>query len=92
MFHATVKSGALFYGTSRRRTDVSFDTPLRRQTEELAGRMHGLYSARATPPAAYAKKCERCSLIQRCLPRMGTKRGLVERYLASALKIEEIAP
>jgi CRISPR-associated exonuclease Cas4 len=92
MFGSVIKSGALFYGMSRRRTEIRFDDHLRRRTGELALRMHELYSARVTPPAVYAKKCERCSLYDRCLPRTISKRTNVERYLASALRDEEMGP
>jgi len=91
MFGTVIDSGALFYGVSRRRTEVQFNAVLRKRTEELAVRMHQLYSAGATPPAAYAKKCDRCSLYDRCLPRTISKRTTVERYMANALKNLEIA-
>ncbi len=89
MFGAVIESGALFYGTTRRRSEVRFDIELRTRTEELAERMHALYSARVTPAAVYAKKCESCSLYNRCLPRMASKRGTVARYMETALKDAE---
>jgi hypothetical protein len=54
--------------------------------------MHELYSARVTPPAVYAKKCEKCSLYDRCLPRTLSKFGSVKRYMARALRNDEAAP
>jgi hypothetical protein len=54
--------------------------------------MHELYAARITPPAVYARKCERCSLYGRCLPRAISKRTAVKRYLASAFRVEESDP
>jgi CRISPR-associated exonuclease Cas4 len=89
MFGAAIGSGALFYGKRRRRTEVRFDAELRAHTEELARRMHQLFSAGATPAAVYMKKCDRCSLFDRCLPRATSKRTTVERYLARALRDEE---
>jgi CRISPR-associated exonuclease Cas4 len=86
MFGVSIGGGALFYGTNRRRTRVEFDTGLRGQTESLACRMHALYLAGVTPPAEYAKKCESCSLMERCMPRMSTRRRDVARYLATALR------
>jgi len=84
-FGVTIPAGALFYGTNRRRTPVPFDAALREQTEGLARRMHELYAAGTTPQAVYAKKCERCSLIERCMPKMSTRRRDVARYMATAL-------
>ena len=92
MFSTVIESGALFYGMNRRRTEVRFDAVLRKRTEELSGRMHQLYSTGVTPAAVYAKKCENCSLCNRCLPRTASKRATVERYMASALKDVEIIP
>jgi CRISPR-associated exonuclease Cas4 len=91
MFGTVIEVGALFYGLSRRRTEIRFDDDLRARTGELARRMHELYSLKVTPPAVYAKKCERCSLYDRCLPRTTSRRTTVERYMASALKDVEIA-
>jgi CRISPR-associated exonuclease Cas4 len=87
-----IGSGALFYGTTRRRKEILFDGRLRTQTETLAQRMHALYSARVTPPAVYAKKCEKCSLYDRCLPRTVSKPGAVKRYMARALRDDEVEP
>jgi CRISPR-associated exonuclease Cas4 len=86
MFGVAIPAGALFYGTKRRRTQVDFDVPLRTLTESLARRMHELYSARTTPAAVYEKKCESCSLMERCMPRMSNRRRDVARYLAGALR------
>jgi CRISPR-associated exonuclease Cas4 len=84
-----IGGGALFYGTNRRRTEVRFDEELRGRTEALAARMHDLYAARATPPGVYAKKCDSCSLNERCQPRTSGKAGAVTRYLARALREEK---
>jgi CRISPR-associated exonuclease Cas4 len=92
MFGAVIDSGALFYGTTRRRTEVRFDAALRERTEALTRRMHHLYSAGVTPPTVYSKKCDNCSLYNRCLPRTVSKPATVARYMAAALKDLEIAP
>jgi CRISPR-associated exonuclease Cas4 len=92
MFGAVIEGGALFYGKDRRRTAVPFGDDLRAQTEALARRMHALYAARVTPAAVYAKKCERCSLYDRCLPRTVSKRGAVKRYMARALRDDRTEP
>jgi CRISPR-associated exonuclease Cas4 len=68
MLGQPVPGGALFYGKVRRRTSVLFDTELRNTTESLARRMHELFDRSQTPPAVYAPKCERCSLLNICLP------------------------
>jgi CRISPR-associated exonuclease Cas4 len=80
----SVPEGALFYGKTRRREDVAFDEKLRRLTEETARQLHELIEAGLTPRAEYAKKCESCSLIELCMPKMSTVKRSVERYLSTA--------
>src|SRR5947209_7055138 len=77
MFGVEIADGALFYGTNRRRTTVSFNEQLRAQTERLAARMHDLYINRITSRARLIPGCESCSLQKRCLPNLPTT---VERY------------
>lgn len=91
MFQASVPGGALFYGKTRRRDDVSFDLPLRDLTRATAGRLHELIASGQTPAAKYErKKCDRCSLKDLCLPRMPA--GRAARYLASALASAAAGP
>ena len=80
-----VPTGAIFYGQPRRRTEVNFDSNLRAETELLAQRMHALYAARATPQAQYAPKCDRCSLLEICLPATAGEGRSVARYLKNAM-------
>jgi CRISPR-associated exonuclease Cas4 len=86
MLGVPVPAGAVFDGGTRRRKAVEFTTELRRTVEHAAVRMHELYAARATPPAVYGKKCESCSLIEQCMPRMSDQRRDVGRYLAAAVR------
>ena len=73
MMHVEVPEGALFYGQTRHRHDVKFDSALRTATEEAARRLHELIESRKTPKAEYSKKCERCSLVDLCLPKVSSK-------------------
>ncbi len=38
------------------------------------------------PPAVYSDRCENCSLLALCRPRMPAAEGAVERYIARALE------
>lgn len=89
MLAVAIPAGALFYGTTRRRTDVVFDELLRRTVEELAERMHALYRQGKTPAAVYAPRCQQCSLVEVCLPR--EKRD-ANRYLRSRLRQAQEEP
>jgi CRISPR-associated exonuclease Cas4 len=81
MLSVTVPSGAIFYGRTRRRLEVSFDAGLRRETEDAAKKVHELIASGITPPAIYEKRCESCSLMAECLPKVIQRRLSVKNYL-----------
>lgn len=81
MFSARVESGALFYGTPRRRTDVIFDAELRNVTLRAATRFREIVEKQLTPPAVFGAKCRECSLFELCRPRAAEKSAT--RYLAA---------
>jgi CRISPR-associated exonuclease Cas4 len=85
MLFVSVPKGAIFYGRTRRRQDVSFDEILRKETEEAARETHQLISSGNTPPPVYGKRCESCSLIGQCLPKTMQKRRSVNAYLTRIL-------
>ena len=88
MLGVEVPRGAIFYGQPRRRMEVAFDSVLRAETDAMAARLHALYSARVTPLADYSpEKCDRCSLLQVCLPQSLGKRRSVQAYLKRSLSI-----
>jgi len=69
MLNVEIPSGALFYGTTRRRIEVRFDAGLRTLTERTAEEVHRLLSSGTIPPAVYGKWCESCSLLDSCNPK-----------------------
>jgi CRISPR-associated exonuclease Cas4 len=81
MLSVPVPQGALFYGKTRRRHDVSFDEVIRKEVEETAQNVRQLIQSGQTPPPVYAKRCESCSLIGECLPEKIGKHTSVRRYL-----------
>ena len=84
MFAVPVPAGDLFYGQRKRRSEVVFDVPLRRLTEQLARELHALLSQQAPPPPEYEpSKCDSCSLITVCLPKAPTT---TDRYMARAFE------
>lgn len=87
MQSVSVTSGAIFYGRTRRRLDVSFADALRRETEDAAEGAHKLIASGITPPAVYEKRCKSCSLIGECLPKPVGKKLSVKRYLARMVDI-----
>jgi CRISPR-associated exonuclease Cas4 len=90
MLKAPVPKGAIFYGKTRRRLDVEFDAALRQETAEIARQAHEFIDAGVTPPPAYSKKCELCSLIGECLPKVVGKKKSVEKYLKEIIGRRDI--
>jgi CRISPR-associated exonuclease Cas4 len=81
MLGLLISSGALFYGKTRRRLDVTFDAVLRRETEETARQAHALIESGQTPTPVYEKRCESCSLMGECMPESIQKKRSVKNYL-----------
>jgi len=85
MLGVSVPEGALFYGQTQHRKEVTFDAELREITIAAALRFHEIFETRLTPPAVYEKeRCDECSLIGLCQP--GAARRRVDRYLEDALR------
>lgn len=71
MFRCRVEEGALFYGQTRRRQTVVFDDELRRLTLETIQATREMIRTGHTPTAHYlAKRCDACSLINLCQPKL----------------------
>lgn len=86
MLQTTIPQGALFYGQTRHRLDVSFDSELRQITHTLCAKLHQLITSGITPSAIYEKaKCEHCSLFDRCLPQLANHPSAT-RYLEEILQ------
>ncbi|MCE5333412.1 MAG: CRISPR-associated protein Cas4 [Desulfobacteraceae bacterium] len=88
MHETAVPEGALFYGKTRRRTIVAFDRELRDLTEQTAVHARNLIASGVTPPPAYAKRCESCSLVGTCLPKKIGRKSSVKRYLKNMTACE----
>ena len=85
MLDVEIPAGALFYGKTRRRQDVVFDSALRRETEAAAKRFHDLVESRGTPKPVYSKKCDNCSMYHLCLPKTVEKARSINNYLVEAV-------
>jgi CRISPR-associated exonuclease Cas4 len=89
MLGQSIEVGALFYGQTRRRKDVVFDTSLRELTRRAIADTRAMLASRRTPLAHYeAERCDRCSLIDLCQPRL-LARGSIAAWLGTQLETEE---
>lgn len=89
MLDQAVPHGALFYGATRRRTDVAFDAELRRLTRDTITATRAMLDAGITPTADYSpRRCDACSLIDLCGSRLLQRRTSVNAWLARQLKAD----
>ena len=84
-----IGEGALYYGKTRRRKAVPFDSQLRERTRSTAIRLHEFVRAGRTPLPVYSTaKCPRCSLLGFCMPKRLGKASSVDLYFSRMLKEE----
>lgn len=87
MLGHAIAAGALFYGETRRRVDVPFDAALRELTLETITATRSMLQDGRTPTAQYsAKRCDACSLIDLCQPRLLGRGAHVQDWLLEQLK------
>jgi len=68
MFEVEIGEGSLFYDRSKRRRVVSFDDSLRELTVQTADAIRDLYAAAKLPEPVADARCDKCSLIDACMP------------------------
>lgn len=90
MLCAQIKSGAVFYGETRRRSEVEFTDELKEQVRQYFAEMHQMYERRYTPKVKWSKSCNACSLKDICLPKLG-KAPSVEDYIRKNLSEKDCA-
>lgn len=84
-----VAEGALFYGQSRRRKSVVFDDELRELTLQTIGAVRQMIRSGRTPTASYLpQRCDACSLIDLCQPKLLGKGQSVDAWLRTQI-VEE---
>jgi CRISPR-associated exonuclease Cas4 len=88
MFEASIDEGQFYYLQEHRRSTVEFSPELRKTTKDIIERVRELFESGETPLAVYEKrKCDRCSLVERCMPRAVNRGGKsVSRYVAGQVR------
>lgn len=87
MMNISVKSGSLFYGMTKHREAVLFNEKLREHTENLANKMHAMFSQGITPSAVKQKQCNQCSLQEKCQPDLLMRTKTVKDYIQRMIKM-----
>lgn len=87
MLCCEIPFGYMFYGETRRRVKVEFDSSLRERTENAIAEMHSMYSHKYTPKVKRTKACNACSLKSICLPVICGNKSAYE-YVCQTLELE----
>lgn len=85
MLQVHIEKGCMYYDETRRRTQVDFDIQLREHVVDLCFRMHETFNQGITPKAEFNKKCDQCSLLQICMPKLSSKKVKVEKYIQNVI-------
>ena len=88
MFQVNIPEGQFYYLQEHRRSTVEFTDELKRNTKQIISDSMALLSSGDTPQAHYEKKrCDRCSLLDLCMPKAVNDGGKkVDRYIQTQLK------
>jgi len=91
MHGVPIPAGALFYGKTRRRSEVSFDAEMRAQAQSLSDALHRMFDSGSTPPPEPGPKCESCSFLLHCRPNQLSKLR-AKRYVKALFELSEPDP
>ena len=82
MFDTEILTGLIFYGKTRRRTEIALNNELRIITLDTIHAVREMKSKGVTPTASYDKnRCNACSLIDLCQPHaMRLKKGVADWF------------
>jgi len=87
MFEVEIGAGQIYYLQEHRRSLAPLDGELRKKTKKVIDVIEDIRAAGTTPAAEYEKgKCDRCSLIELCMPRIMMRRSSVNRYIRDSIK------
>lgn len=85
MLLCEIEKGYLFYGETKRRTEVVFSPELRAQVQLMTEEMHELFRRQHTPKVKTGSFCRACSLQNLCLPKLSRVKT-VSSYIKSRLE------
>lgn len=87
MLQCQISEGALYYGETRRREVVPLSPSLRALTLETIEATRQMLASRRTPSATYsARRCDSCSLLDLCQPRLLHRPQSVQSWLQAQLR------
>jgi len=89
MFGLAVPKGALYYCGSRMRREIVLNEFLRLTVQNTTKEVRRLLADLNIPPAVNDKRCEKCSLIDSCLPQVVVKPSYLQSYHSMLFRVDE---
>ena len=80
MLKTKISKGALYSGAKHHRREIVFDEQIKEDTKRLCQELHSLFERGITPIPEYGKKCNFCSLVDICQPKVSDRQS-VSRYI-----------
>ena len=68
MYGCNIESGAIFYISSHRKTEVLFTEQLRNDVKQICDKLHEMFVLEKAPRQAVGSKCKKCSMVDICNP------------------------
>lgn len=90
MLGTPVPAGAIYYIASRTRREVTFSDEMRVEVEQATRAVRGMLEDARLPPAIHDRRCEKCSLLESCLPSVVVRPGRLRAYRAQLFSIDEL--
>lgn len=81
MFNTHIEKAYIYYKGTNCRVEVEISDELRRKVLDIADDMREMYLQKTTPKSEYSKKCTRCSLKEKCMPRLTGRKKSVLSYI-----------
>ena len=81
MFNTQVLESAIYYKQINKRMRILITEELKNDIKGIAQEMGKIYESKVTPKAKIGKNCERCSLVNHCLPRLTHHKRSVVNYV-----------
>ena len=72
MYGTHIPKGDIFFITAHKRQTVVLDEGLRNSVKTVAAQLRRIRDEFSIPQAQWSRKCEKCSLKEYCMPKVGT--------------------
>ncbi len=84
MLGVKISKGAIFYWEIRHREYFDISTELKEETITIASEMHSTFNRKAIPRTIKKAHCQKCSLIDYCLPSIGGRSAI--KYISDSIE------